>query len=72
MIRHTSLILLTMVLFSCHKSDTGEKEDWISLFNGNDLSNWTIKFANQDLNVNYRNTFRVQDSMIRIVYYPVS
>ena len=68
MIRNTSLILLTMVLFSCQKSDTVEKEEWISLFNGHDLSNWTIKFANQDLNVNYRNTFRVKDSMICIAY----
>ena len=26
-----------MVLFSCQKSDTVEKEEWISLFNGHDL-----------------------------------
>ena len=38
------------------------------LFNGIDLSDWTIKFANRDIGVNHLNTFRVQDSMIRIVY----
>ena len=67
MIRNTSLILLTMVLFSCQKSENAEKKNGF-IFNGHDLSDWTIKFANQNLNVNYLNTFRVQDSMIRIAY----
>ena len=57
-----------MGLFSCSKSDSSTKEEWIFLFNGTDLSDWTIKFANRDINVNHLNTFRVQDSMIRIAY----
>ena len=32
------------------------------------MSGWEIKFANYDLNYNLNNTFRVQDSMIRISY----
>ena len=68
MIRNTILILLTTVLFSWHESDTAEKEECISLFNSNNLSNWNIRFANQVLNVNFRHTLRVQDSMIRIFY----
>jgi hypothetical protein len=55
-------------LYSCNTQNTTDQEEWISLFNGKDLSDWNIKFANQDLNVNHRNTFRVQDSMIRIAY----
>ena len=68
MIRNAFFILLVVGLFSCQAPDTSEKEEWIALFNGTDLSDWTIKFANQDLNVNHLNTFRVQDSMIRIGY----
>ncbi|RRB06689.1 3-keto-disaccharide hydrolase [Larkinella rosea] len=44
------------------------KEEWISLFNGKDLSGWDIKVAGEDLNVNYKNTFRAEDGMIRIMY----
>ncbi|MCP9235217.1 DUF1080 domain-containing protein [Lewinella sp. JB7] len=43
-------------------------EDWISLFNGEDLTGWDIKIAGRPLNENFRNTFRVEDNMIRISY----
>lgn len=45
-----------------------EQEDWISLFNGKDLSAWDIKIADRPLNDNYLNTFQVEDGMLRIVY----
>ena len=60
--------LLFIGCYSCTSTETSHQEEWIALFNGKDLSDWTIKFANQDLNVNHRNTFRAQDSMIRIAY----
>ncbi len=44
------------------------KEEWISLFNGKDLSEWDIKIANNNINENFKNTFQVKDSMISIVY----
>jgi len=59
---------LLLLCCACSLSNTADQEEWIDLFNGKDLSEWTIKIANQDLGVNYRNTFRVQDSMIRIAY----
>jgi hypothetical protein len=62
------IVFLLLGMYSCNTQNTTDQEEWISLFNGKDLSNWTIKFANQDLNVNHRNTFRLQDSMIRIAY----
>jgi hypothetical protein len=65
---YTFFTLLLVGYYSCSSPNTSQKEEWISLFNGKDLSDWTIKFANHDLNVNYQNTFRVQDSMIRIAY----
>ena len=68
MIRYTFFIILFMGFYQCDAPDNSNEEEWITLFNGTDLSDWTIKFANQDLNVNHRNTFRVEDSMIRISY----
>ena len=41
---------------------------WVSLFNGKDLSGWTVKIAGQDLNDNYQRTFRVADGLLKISY----
>ena len=62
------LSLFFLHFFMACQTTCQSDEEWKSLFNGKDLSGWDIKFANQDLNVNHNNTFRVQDSMIRIVY----
>lgn len=45
-----------------------DNEEWISLFNGNDLSGWEIKIADYELGLNLYETFVVEDSMIRIRY----
>jgi hypothetical protein len=45
-----------------------ETQHWDALFNGKDLSGWTIKIANVPLNENYANTFRVEDGMIKVSY----
>lgn len=45
-----------------------DTEEWISLFNEKDLTGWDIKFSGHELNDNYKNTFLVQDSMIRVSY----
>ncbi len=50
------------------KKNEKSKEDWIPLFNGKDLTGWDIKIAGQPLNDNYKNTFRVEDGMLRVSY----
>ena len=67
------LLALTFMFLGCKESKTDTKidpetEEWISMFNGKDLNNWDIKIAGHQLNDNYLNTFRVEDSMIRVVY----
>ncbi len=42
--------------------------EFIQLFNGRDLANWTIKFAKHDLGENIRNTFRVEDGLLKVRY----
>ena len=37
-----------------------DARQWIQLFNGRDLADWTIKFTKHDLGENFRNTFRVE------------
>jgi hypothetical protein len=41
---------------------------WISLFNGKDLSDWTVKIAGLDVKDNYRNTFRAEDGLLKVSY----
>ncbi len=43
-------------------------QDWIQLFNGRDLNDWTIKFAKHDLGVNFNDTFRVENGLLSVRY----
>jgi hypothetical protein len=45
-----------------------DAQEWRSLFNGRDLSGWTVKIAKHPLGVNYAETFRVEDGMIKVSY----
>ena len=63
------IFILLFLFYSCKvEKNTNSNEEWVSLFNGKDLSGWDIKIANHSLNDNFNNTFQVQDSMIRVVY----
>ena len=48
-----------------HKST---KEEWIPLFNGKDLNDWFVKIQHHETGVNYGNTFRVEDGIIKVRY----
>ena len=65
------LLLITLVCQSCNNNNDKKeisKEDWESLFNGKDLTGWDIKIKDHPLNENYKSTFRIEDSMIRVDY----
>lgn len=42
--------------------------NWIQLFNGKDLAGWTPKIRHHELGVNYGNTFRVEDGLLKVRY----
>ncbi len=42
--------------------------DWIPLFNGKDLTDWTPKFSKHKLGVNLHDTFRVEDGLLKVRY----
>jgi hypothetical protein len=54
-------------LAAAQKNNPDEKA-WIQLFNGRDLKDWTPKFARHDLGVNYNDTFRVEEGMLKVRY----
>jgi hypothetical protein len=49
------------------KADNG-KNGWIPLFNGKNLEGWKIKIAGHELNDNYKNTFRVENGILKMCY----
>jgi Domain of Unknown Function (DUF1080) len=44
------------------------KAQWVSLFNGKDINDWIPKINHHETGENYGNTFRVEDSIIKIRY----
>ena len=64
----------TVALLSCggNKSKQNEAKltegEWVSLFNGEDLTGWTPKIRGYELGDNFGNTFRVEDGMIKVRY----
>lgn len=58
-------------LYSC-KSNTPaperEQEDWQTLFNGTDINDWIVKIHHHETGDNYGQTFRVEDSLIKVRY----
>ncbi len=55
------------MLTRCTSSDE-MKPEWIQLFNGTDLNGWTVKIAKHEVGDNYANTFRVEDSLLKVRY----
>lgn len=49
------------------RNDPNQKE-WIQLFNGRNLTDWTPKFAHHDLGENVNDTFRVEDGLLKVRY----
>lgn len=63
------LCLSFTLLLACKGQPGSDKpQEWISLFNGQDLTGWTPKFSKHPLGTNYKNTFIVKDSAIQANY----
>ena len=56
-------LALTFVAVGAHS-----EEEWLQLFNGEDLDDWLIKFRGEEAGVNYLDTFRVEDGALKVCY----
>jgi len=45
-----------------------DEKEWIQLFNGRDLNDWTAKFAHHEVGENFNDTFRVEDGLLKVRY----
>lgn len=65
----TFLYLLTSSCTSSHHENSDLPEiEWLTLFNGSDLDDWTPKIRKHGVGVNFANTFRVEDSLLMVRY----
>jgi hypothetical protein len=51
-----------------HAQNQPDQKEWIQLFNGKDLSGWSVKITGHDLHDNYGNTFRVENGVMKVSY----
>ena len=66
----TCFFITAIMLFSLSVSaqQTSGDGKWITLFNGKDIKDWIPKINHHETGENYGNTFRVEDSIIKIRY----
>ncbi|APZ94863.1 3-keto-disaccharide hydrolase [Fuerstiella marisgermanici] len=64
-----SIAAVLLLAGSLTADDATDKQgEWVSLFNGKDLTGWTPKIRYSELGENFGNTFRVEDGVIKVRY----
>ena len=63
----TLISFLAAILF-LYTTIHADSKEWIPLFNGKDLTGWTVKIAKRPLGDNYANTFKVEDGILKVDY----
>lgn len=62
------LFLLLASLMACQQQKTPSAKKSIALFNGKDMEGWIPKFAGYEAGLNYKNTFSVEDGILKVKY----
>lgn len=62
------IAMLSVIILSGCGSPKQKESEWIQLFNGTNLEGWTPKVRGFELGVNYKNTFRVEDGILKVRY----
>ena len=66
------IVISAIILSTAGWAQADEPElksgEWVSLFNGKDMSGWTPKIRYSEFGENYGNTFRVEDGVLKVRY----
>lgn len=71
---YSFVVIAVLIFAACQTSSNRSSADenpntqWISLFNGKDINDWTVKVHHHEVGVNAHETFRVEDGMIKVRY----
>ena len=62
------VILATGLFFTGCSGMKGQRNNtgWKPLFDGKDIKDWFVKIHHHEVGVNFGNTFRVEDGIIKI------
>lgn len=60
--------MIAIALATAASACNDPEPEWIQLFNGKDLNDWTVKIAKHEVGENYANTFRVEDGLMKVRY----
>jgi len=52
----------------CFAEESENSAQWESIFNGKDLTGWTPKFKGHELGENAKDTFRVEEGVLKVAY----
>ncbi len=64
------LAMSTVLIFAvnCKSRQISYTREWTSLFNGKDINDWFVKIQHHETGVNFGNTFRAEDGIIKVRY----
>ncbi|RED50252.1 3-keto-disaccharide hydrolase [Seonamhaeicola aphaedonensis] len=70
LIKIICILLIFSFTLSCKKKpeNPNTKTEWKSIFNGKDLEGWTPKIMGFEYGNNYKNTFIVEDGLLKVSY----
>jgi hypothetical protein len=63
-----TVVLTSMVTLGQEAASKAQPNDWIQLFNGKNLDGWTVKITKHKLGENFRDTFRVENGLLKVSY----
>lgn len=66
--KQSKLIILLFLIACAHSHKSTTSNEWIKIFNGHDLNDWIVKVHHHDVGVNFGNTFRAEDGMVKVRY----
>jgi len=61
-------VFLVLIFVACTAQKKSQPGEWIQLFNGKDLKDWTAKIKDHPVNDNFGNIFRVENGVIKVSY----
>jgi Domain of Unknown Function (DUF1080) len=62
------LFVIAFIPFYGNAQHDTDKKEWKTLFNGKDINDWIVKINHHEAGENFGNTFRVEDSIIKVRY----
>jgi hypothetical protein len=61
-------VIVLLFVACASQQPVATKGRWIKLFNGKDINDWIVKIHHHETGVNFGNTFRAEDGVIKVRY----